>query len=48
MLLQHIENGLGGHCAQLFSGTVLGRRIATQLASLGSGLFPTQHHQLKA
>jgi len=48
LLLQHIENGLGGHCAQLFSGTALGSRITTQLASLGSGRHPTQHHQLKA
>lgn len=48
LLLQHIESGLGGHCSQLFFGTALGSRIATQLASLDSGRHPTQQHRLKA
>lgn len=36
LLMRQLDQGLGGHCAQLLSDTVLGRRIRTQMASMES------------
>jgi 2-phospho-L-lactate guanylyltransferase len=37
LLMKELEEGRQGHCARLLSGTVLGHRIAAQLASLEPG-----------
>ncbi len=37
LLMKELEEGRQGHCARLLSGTVLGNRIAAQLASLEPG-----------
>ena len=43
LLQKALEEGQQGYCAQLLSGTVLGNRIATQLASLDSSKPSSTH-----